>query len=764
MNLLLSRNVKTMPHPAPKKGRPWVRAVAIVLITIVTVASLSYFNVIPRAFEILEDVIPWPFKVQEENGGEVTEGEITITFDSPVQVASQSVDQSGGVIEVVDDSSPMNGLKIEVPEGATDELITFTLSYTNIVDIEGLTENAAVVSKMFTIQTSGSESWNEYEVFNLPVMVTLPYDSSLVAEDQPVRFYSYGEQNHILESSGFFSENVENHTITFLTSKFSDFIAIKLKLRNYELLGSEFEVDTKFRPTVDGWFIENWGSYLLPKGFCRGMSLYASWYYRFKKPYTVIGLYEMYKEGDPLEWRDDATAIQLATRAHVATSEISRRVAKVYGDKIGIKAPVGGGKISFMSDAPSVAITWIHGMMVTDQPQLVHLYTIYVNNEISGGHLALTYRFKNNRFDIYDPAVAGSHPDTNALQIPFTFSEGFTRTYKGNPGNEYNFFGATTLPMWGTTNRFYQGLYNAAEKQFKDDTLFPTVKFTSPNTTPLGTTPEDTDSDGTRDTPEETVIISGTIGGGQEEVRSAYLFINAKSYRLDVVNGQFSKEVPVLQGNNTIIVFAAKDKYDEWAGWLKDFIYCNATQATITATLTWEKNNCDLDLHVLEPTIDTEPGRHIYFGNPGGGNADGISYPYLDIDNTWGLGPEHYYATEKMSLPNYPGPEKSLYGTYKFRVHYFADHDEEENTQFVFYSLEIKYLAFRIEAEGGREMVDFWKEIDELGLLEVENTEGVENFYNSDASWDEIFTVEYPQPDPEDYKILPPSQYQFPRH
>jgi hypothetical protein len=117
-----------------------------------------------------------------------------------------------------------------------------------------------------------------------------------------------------------------------------------------------------------------------------------------------------------------------------------------------------------------------------------------------------------------------------------------------------------------------------------------------------------------------------------------------------------------------------------------------------------------------------------------------------------------------MSLPNHPGPGKSLYGTYKFRVQYYADHDEDvDNTQSIFYSLEIKYLAFRIEAEGGRDKVDFWKETDEIGLLSVENREGTEYFNTVDASWGEIFTVEYPEPDPEDYRIPPPSQYQFPR-
>ncbi len=54
-------------------------------------------------------------------------------------------------------------------------------------------------------------------------------------------------------------------------------------------------------------------------------------------------------------------------------------------------------------------------------------------------------------------------------------------------------------------------------------------------------------------------------------------------------------------------------------------------------------------------------------------------YPYMTIDNM-DSGPELYIATENMTLPNYKGAGKSIYGTYRFMVRYFWDADSDFNT------------------------------------------------------------------------------------
>ena len=75
---------------------------------------------------------------------------------------------------------------------------------------------------------------------------------------------------------------------------------------------------------------------------------------------------------------------------------------------------------------------------------------------------------------------------------------------------------------------------------------------------------------------------------------------------------------------------------------------------SITVTLTWNlggKN--DIDLHVFEPN-----NRHVYFSDKTGSSG------YLDVDNTDGFGPEHYYTDcNKLQV-----------GEYLVGVNYFKDH------------------------------------------------------------------------------------------
>jgi hypothetical protein len=77
----------------------------------------------------------------------------------------------------------------------------------------------------------------------------------------------------------------------------------------------------------------------------------------------------------------------------------------------------------------------------------------------------------------------------------------------------------------------------------------------------------------------------------------------------------------------------------------------DAKTGFFTATLTWDGQG-DVDLHVNEPT-----GAHVYFSNKIGNSG------YLDVDNTYAFGPEHYYSScdsrylkegiYKISVANY---------------------------------------------------------------------------------------------------------------
>jgi len=214
-----------------------------------------------------------------------------------------------------------------------------------------------------------------------------------------------------------------------------------------------------------------------------------------------------------------------------------------------------------------------------------------------------------------------------------------------------------------------------------------------------------------------------------------------------VVNGAFTREVPLMAGYNDVVILATdQDTFSNWAGYLRDTIKSTASPAAMTVTLTWDQDQSDVDLHVLEPGTD---GRHIYWSNTGGGD----NYPYLDMDNTYGFGPEHYYATESMTLPN----SNSLYGSYQIRIEYYADHSGADTPQTITWHLNVRYLAFKDAGTGN----EFWVEESRSGALSTPESSGTGTFSSSGPAWTDVWTINYAAPNPADYGIAPPPQNVF---
>jgi hypothetical protein len=130
---------------------------------------------------------------------------------------------------------------------------------------------------------------------------------------------------------------------------------------------------------------------------------------------------------------------------------------------------------------------------------------------------------------------------------------------------------------------------------------------------------------------------------------------------------------------------------------------------------------------------------------------------YLEPDSAYG--PEHYITTENMTLPNYNGDGKSLYGTYKFRVHYMSDHDGDFNsTQPITWKVYLNYLAFE-DSELG---LEYWEEQTWTGTLSTSSYYNTQVFDNMHDSWGPIYEIKYARPNPMDYDIPPPPQNELP--
>lgn len=708
------------------------RFYGVIFIVAIIIIAAVYFGMRPKDQNVIDD----PDVPKETDIDEL----------SYIPVTSGSFNDDGGLISVSDSSNPLFGLNIKVPEFAVDEPIDFDISYTDISELSSLPKEASIASKLIKIETNGSTSWNNYKTFDKLIKVTLPYDSSLVNSNETVRYYTYDKETNSLSSAGFYSHDSDSNTISFYTRTFSSFIAVKLAVKDSEYFKKDYSVDTNFRPKEDGFYIKNLGSYIEYSGICMGMVSYARYYFTNKLVTDGTGLYEKYREGDRDEWRDDATAIEIGTRAQTAEGDIWDQICEKELDK----------QIPTSRD---VAISWIHGMVVTGSPQLITVEYQVLSGDLVGAHAIMTYKYSNGRFDIYDPNYPGTDPGTEARQIPFNYTYGFmpysSGAVSGAGEYQYNIFHHWGYKAFHPLKAFEQ-LYNSAENGFEDDTIFPTITLTDYYSD--GNTPVDTDGDGIRDTPELTTTITGTIKGGLKKVNSTLIFISRQKFKTAVdINGKFSQEVPLYAGENDLIILGTDENtFDNWSGYLRDKIDCSAANSSISFTLFWEQDKCDVDLHVMEPTIEGWVGRHVF---PHGGQGADSGYPYMTIDNMEGFGPEQYIATENMTLPNYPGDGKSLYGTYKFRVHYMSDYDEDyNNTQPITWRVELNYLEFYDENNS----IPYWSSQTWIGRLTEADFHFFYDFEHDDPSWGPIYEVEYKQPNPQDYGIVPPPQNELP--
>ncbi len=746
----LSMNFPPPPPPpttSRKSRKKFLSLLAIILIVIILVPSAL---VLSGAINLGPSTNPPPTAAPTGTAptsqgtpspttSSTTTNVVSITSGSSVSVTSQSIGSSGGTIQVTDSSSPLYGLKIVVPTAATTDPVQFEISYADVSTATGLPTGASPASKLITIHATGSADFNQYQMFDKAIEVTLPYDATATNDDnKPVRFYWYDSSSGKLDSTGFLSEDKSAHTITFLTGSFSTFLAVEVDILISQLNGeASYSFDTGFRPAFDGWFIPNYGSVQTPGGMCLGMVSYAKWYYTYH--YADTDLHAKYIEGDSAEWRDDNTAIQLAARAHLATSGIWSSLTQEERNWA-------------TANAREVGLSWLSGMIVTGEPQLIGLKARDNSGTwLNYAHAVMTYGYSDGCFQIYDPNFPGSAMGDRMRTIPFDYNTGFNETYvSGTTRSDslvFNIFYHAGSKLSSTPSD-YQGLYDAAQSKFQGSSTFPTVTLTDETTTPEGTTPIDTDADGIRDTAAIKTTISGTITGGLDTINSTLVFVDNKKYTASVVDGEFSVEVPLLTGDNDVVVLATDaNTFSNWAGFLRDTIKCTGSPAALTVTLTWDQGQSDVDLHVLEPGAD---GRHIYYSYKGDESA---GTPYLDLDNTQGYGPEHYYAKYGSTLPS----ANNLYGTYQVRVQYYADKTYEDTAQTITWHLHVKYLAYQNQQTGQ----EFWIEQSRDGVLSTPNNSGTSDFSGGGASWSNIWNIDYSAPNPSDYNIPAPPQNHF---
>ncbi len=168
-------------------------------------------------------------------------------------------------------------------------------------------------------------------------------------------------------------------------------------------------------------------------------------------------------------------------------------------------------------------------------------------------------------------------------------------------------------------------------------------------------------SDGSSQT-SPVVHLVGTVSDTSLDRGTVTILNNGRyvSAPLPFTNGTFDARQPISPGQNQITVSAINEG---GVGNASVNVECDAVSQVLWTELVWDTNGTDVDLHLLRPGAELFefPG-DCYFSNetPDWGAYGAGDDPQLDIDNTWGYGPEH------ITLNQVPTA-----GRYSLWVHYW---------------------------------------------------------------------------------------------
>jgi hypothetical protein len=297
------------------------------------------------------------------------------------------------VLKVSSELPGLKGTTMALPSGAVIEDAMVQVGYEDALPAQLSAEAQAAgttqVSKVLVLKMAeGRDS-----TFNLPVVVTMPYDTT-VADGLPPAVFVYDEQAQRYQAVSVIKVDREAGTVSFRTSHFSKFVAmVVLNLR----IGAELQTD--FVLGTDSILHQNFGSYQYG-GHCAAFTSLSTYYFRHQ---GAKRLYAFAQEGGDEQPADD---------------EITRSaLAMTYGVIAAKWASVAGSIV--VPDAADTGLLMLQSMIVTGQP--LHL-VMHSGNPTNGGHAVTVYGYDADAqaFRVYDP----NFPKTE-VRFPWMLGKGF---------------------------------------------------------------------------------------------------------------------------------------------------------------------------------------------------------------------------------------------------------------------------------------------------------------------------------------------------
>jgi hypothetical protein len=548
------------------------------------------------------------------------------------------ISNEGGTLSI--NQGEQEGASVTIPAAAIDRSINVSVG-----TVEANIDNAPESLN----QTLLYVDVEDYGGFTKPMEITMKYaDNSEEAEKVPVPVYI--DENGQFQQMTLKSINKEAGTFTFYTYHASYYTYYKLD----DLSTYTNAENTGFKPSVDGFKERNQGSSKHRGGECYGMSSFAKWYFLNIKGFEDDkGLYKRFTDvtvgissSDP----DDTITHQdfIATMTFQYTNDQSKVLALTENQHSHLLKKNAEGEVEYFIDN-EVAAKSIIDSLYWGWPAEVG---IYGPANKPGGHSVLAYAYKKQdngryRIFIYDPNYPGD--DNQYIDYDPTTKDIHLSGYADGTLDGYL---TTTGTGTFTFVDKYQQIYEDALDGFEG-----TI-----------TDLEITSHEFGEEVEEPTIYLEGTLDTLDEfgEQIGEYIDIinedgDIFTYEL-TANGvnprTFIGEIPLKNGENWFYFTTYyKDQNSnenqittDMMGWF--LINSTIPSNVIYVTLTWDYQP-DVDLYVTNPAGETS-WYSSYYTSAGG---------FLDIDDRYSYGPEHYTLTTENTVYYDEG--------YDINVHYY---------------------------------------------------------------------------------------------
>ena len=395
------------------------------------------------------------------------------------QLVTTTITAEGGTVVAPD------GLLIDVPAGAYDGALEYSVSKQEILGHEFATA-VNPVSPLYTVDNGGTLAT---EAMWVEVPAAIPPDGFAMG-------FLYDRATGGIEALPLVG--VGTDSVVVATGHFSDFFVHGVDAATFAaIVGVNATLDTSgldtgFRPGVDDWSFDNWGSYVSPGGHCAGQSLSAMWYFLERARHGGPALHSSYDNdgrGATERWQDDRVGYRLASATQ---SDHGGRVrswlerAQRYADRWRLETSTGGvGAASFDLWQFAAFATAIE---LTREPQYVAISRLYEPTSTAtstsattttvepqlrrGGHAMIVYGVDVTGLWIADPNWSGEF-----RRIPWDAQTSTLGPYFSGPdaatqGRRYdavNLMGKTSLIDWAGLGRRFAD----ADAGLAGDDVFP---------------------------------------------------------------------------------------------------------------------------------------------------------------------------------------------------------------------------------------------------------------------------------------------------